>query len=50
MFCSVDVFFDRLAVDLETYVHHAKRHTLTVADVVLLLRRYVVVSGWGHGN
>ncbi|KAG7251939.1 hypothetical protein CRUP_022175, partial [Coryphaenoides rupestris] len=36
---TVDAFLERMAVDLETYAHHAKRKTIEVADVELLLRR-----------
>uniref|UniRef100_A0A8C5B2V6 Centromere protein S n=1 Tax=Gadus morhua TaxID=8049 RepID=A0A8C5B2V6_GADMO len=32
----------RMALDLETYANHAKRKTIEVADVELLLRRSVV--------
>jgi len=35
----MDKFFDRLAEDLETYALHAKRNTIEVEDVVLLLKR-----------
>ena len=38
----VEAFFGRMALDLETYAHHAKRKTIEVADVELLLRRSVV--------
>lgn len=36
----MDKFFDRLAEDLETYAVHAKRKTIEVEDVELLLKRY----------
>lgn len=36
----MDKFFDRLAEDLETYAAHAKRKTIEVEDVELLLKRY----------
>ncbi|KAM4716333.1 uncharacterized protein cenpt isoform 2-T2 [Anableps anableps] len=35
----MDKFFDRVAEDLETYAAHAKRKTIEVEDVKLLLRR-----------
>ncbi|MEQ2299887.1 hypothetical protein AMECASPLE_019570 [Ameca splendens] len=35
----MDKFFARLAEDLETYAAHAKRKTIEVEDVKLLLRR-----------
>ncbi|KAM4526305.1 uncharacterized protein cenpt [Fundulus diaphanus] len=35
----MDKFLDRLSRDLETYAAHAKRKTITVDDVKLLLRR-----------
>uniref|UniRef100_A0A3Q2QGB9 Centromere protein T n=1 Tax=Fundulus heteroclitus TaxID=8078 RepID=A0A3Q2QGB9_FUNHE len=35
----MDKFLDRLSLDLETYAAHAKRKTITVDDVKLLLRR-----------
>ncbi|XP_056153582.1 centromere protein T-like [Lampris incognitus] len=35
----LDRFFDRMAEDLETYCLHAKRKTIEVEDVVLLLKR-----------
>ncbi|XP_061823821.1 uncharacterized protein cenpt isoform X2 [Nerophis lumbriciformis] len=41
---TMDKFFDRMAEDLETFAHHAKRKTIEVEDVVLLLRRQ------GHVN
>ncbi|XP_034426142.1 centromere protein T [Hippoglossus hippoglossus] len=40
----MDKFFERLADDLETYAGHAKRKTIEVEDVVLLLKRQ------GHVN
>ncbi|XP_056153752.1 centromere protein T-like [Lampris incognitus] len=40
----MDRFFDRMAEDLETYCLHAKRKTIEVEDVVLLLKRQ------GHVN
>ncbi|RVE59523.1 hypothetical protein OJAV_G00189360 [Oryzias javanicus] len=40
----MDKFFDRVAQDLETYAAHAKRKTIEVEDVILLLRRQ------GHVN
>ncbi|XP_053269212.1 centromere protein T [Pleuronectes platessa] len=40
----MDKFFERLADDLETYAAHAKRKTIEVEDVVLLLKRQ------GHVN
>ncbi|CAL8304018.1 unnamed protein product [Lota lota] len=40
----VEAFFDRMALDLETYAHHAKRKTIEVADVELLLRRQGYVN------
>ena len=39
LFNRMDKFFDRLADDLETYAVHAKRKTIEVEDVELLLRR-----------
>ncbi|XP_061765398.1 centromere protein T isoform X2 [Nerophis ophidion] len=41
---TMDKFFDRMAEDLETFALHAKRKTIEVEDVVLLLRRQ------GHVN
>lgn len=38
----MDKFFDRLTEDLETYAVHAKRKTIEVEDVELLLKRLVV--------
>eukprot|EP00064_Thunnus_orientalis_P006365 superscaffoldBa00000660_g6382 len=40
----MDKFFDRLADDLETYAVHAKRKTIEVEDVELLLRRQGYVN------
>ncbi|KAF1373886.1 hypothetical protein PFLUV_G00243580 [Perca fluviatilis] len=40
----MDKYFDRLAVDLETYAVHAKRKTIEVEDAELLLKRQ------GHVN
>ncbi|XP_027881762.1 centromere protein T isoform X3 [Xiphophorus couchianus] len=40
----VDEFFDRVAEDLETYAAHAKRKTIEVEDVELLLRRQGFVN------
>lgn len=40
----MDKFFDRMVEDLETYAAHAKRKTIEVEDVKLLLRRFVYVS------
>ncbi|CAL8306523.1 unnamed protein product [Boreogadus saida] len=40
----VDAYFQRMALDLETYAHHAKRNTIEVADVELLLRRQGYVT------
>ncbi|XP_059893570.1 centromere protein T [Gadus macrocephalus] len=40
----VDAYFQRMALDLETYAHHAKRKTIEVADVELLLRRQGYVT------
>ncbi|XP_028332373.1 centromere protein T isoform X2 [Gouania willdenowi] len=40
----MDKFFDRLADDLETYAAHAKRTTIDVEDVVLLLKRQGYVN------
>ena len=37
----MDKFFERVADDLETYAAHAKRNTIEVEDVVLLLKRSV---------
>lgn len=34
-------YFDRLADDLEAYSTHAKRKTIEVEDVELLMRRYI---------
>lgn len=34
-------YFDRLADDLEVYSAHAKRKTIEVEDVELLMRRYL---------
>lgn len=38
-------YFDRLADDLETFAAHAKRKTIEVEDVELLMRRFVYSSG-----
>ncbi|XP_063338089.1 transcriptional regulator ATRX [Pelmatolapia mariae] len=40
----MDKFFDRLAEDLETYAAHAKRKTIEVEDVELLLKRQGYVN------
>ncbi|XP_043959248.1 centromere protein T isoform X2 [Gambusia affinis] len=40
----MDKFFDRVAEDLETYAAHAKRKTIEVEDVELLLRRQGFVN------
>ncbi|XP_003458808.2 eukaryotic translation initiation factor 5B [Oreochromis niloticus] len=40
----MDKFFDRLAEDLETYAVHAKRKTIEVEDVELLLKRQGYVN------
>lgn len=40
-FNRMDKFFTRLADDLETYAVHAKRKTIEVEDVELLLKRWV---------
>lgn len=38
-------YFDRLADDLEMFAAHAKRKTIEVEDVELLMRRFVYSSG-----
>lgn len=38
-------YFDRLADDLETFAAHAKRKTIEVEDVELLMRRFVYSCG-----
>ncbi|XP_030611297.1 centromere protein T [Archocentrus centrarchus] len=40
----MDKFFDRLAEDLETYALHAKRKTIEIEDVELLLKRQGYVN------
>ena len=40
----MEKFFDRMVEDLETYANHAKRKTIEVEDVILLLKRQ------GHVN
>ncbi|KAK2820373.1 hypothetical protein Q5P01_023332 [Channa striata] len=40
----MDKFFERLAEDLETYAHHAKRSTIEFEDTVLLLKRQGYVN------
>ncbi|XP_067345259.1 centromere protein T isoform X2 [Channa argus] len=40
----MDKFFERLAEDLETYAHHAKRSTIEIEDTVLLLKRQGYVN------
>ncbi|XP_034415081.1 titin homolog isoform X2 [Cyclopterus lumpus] len=40
----MDKYFDRLAEDLETYAVHAKRKTIEVEDVELLLKRQGYVN------
>ncbi|XP_026206377.1 centromere protein T isoform X2 [Anabas testudineus] len=40
----MNTFFDRLAEDLETYAHHAKRSTIEFEDAVLLLKRQGYVN------
>lgn len=40
----MDTFFERLMEDLETYAVHAKRKTIEVEDVELLLRRYLFLN------
>ncbi|XP_041123420.1 histone acetyltransferase KAT6B [Polyodon spathula] len=40
----LDKYFDRLSDDLEAYARHAKRKTIELADVELLLRRQGFVS------
>ncbi|XP_039619022.1 uncharacterized protein LOC120535325 [Polypterus senegalus] len=37
-------YFDRLADDLDMYVHHAKRKTVEMADIELLMRRQGFVT------
>ncbi|KAG7507953.1 centromere protein T [Solea senegalensis] len=41
---TMDQFFDRMAEDLETYAHHAKRKTIDYEDVLLLLKRIGYVN------
>ncbi|XP_061565201.1 centromere protein T [Cololabis saira] len=41
---TMDKFFGRLTEDLETYAAHAKRKTIEVEDVVLLLKRQGYVN------
>ena len=45
MFCSADDFIEYVSKELEIYAVHAKRKTINLSDVILLMKREKLLTG-----